>query len=90
MKNLRAHPQCFREGRRPERHDHEFLEVDRVVGMHAAVDDIHHRHRQEMGVGAADIPVERQRGGVGRRLGDREGGAEDGVGAEAGLVEGAV
>ncbi len=29
-----------------DRHDHEFLEVDRIVGVHAAVDDVHHRHRQ--------------------------------------------
>ena len=32
--------------RRADRHDHEFLEVDRIVGMHAAIDDVHHRHRQ--------------------------------------------
>jgi hypothetical protein len=32
--------------RRADRHDHEFLDVDRIVGMGAAVDDVHHRHRQ--------------------------------------------
>ncbi len=32
---------------RADRHDHEFLEVDRVVGVLAAVDDVHHRHRQD-------------------------------------------
>ena len=32
---------------RADRHDHEFLEIDRIVGMHAAVDDVHHRHRQQ-------------------------------------------
>jgi hypothetical protein len=40
-----------------DRHDHEFLNVDRVVGMFAAVDDVHHRHRQDAGRGAADIAV---------------------------------
>ena len=40
------------------RHDHEFLNVDRVVGMFAAVDDVHHRHRQHPGRGAADIAVQ--------------------------------
>jgi hypothetical protein len=30
-----------------DRHDHEFLDVDRVVGMRAAIDDVHHRHRQD-------------------------------------------
>jgi len=42
------------------RHDHEFLEVDGVVGMFAAIDDVHHRHRQDMGRDAADIAIERQ------------------------------
>ena len=46
--------------RRADRHDHEFLEVDRVVGMLAAVDDVHHRHRQDMRRDAADIAIERQ------------------------------
>ena len=35
---------------RPDRHDHELLEVDRVVGVDAAVDHVHHRHRQHVGV----------------------------------------
>ena len=30
---------------RPDRHDHELLEVDLVVGVHAAVEHVHHRHR---------------------------------------------
>jgi hypothetical protein len=30
----------------PDRHDHELLDVDAVVGMGAAVEDVHHRHRQ--------------------------------------------
>ena len=29
--------------------------------MRAAVEDVHHRHRQQVGVGAADVAVERQR-----------------------------
>ena len=68
--------------RRADRQDHEFLEVDRVVGMRAAIDDVHHRHRQDMRLDAADIAVERQAGGIRRRLGDGERHAEDGVGAE--------
>ena len=32
---------------RPTRHDHEFLEIDVVVGVLAAVEDVHHRHRQD-------------------------------------------
>ena len=78
------------EGVGADRHDHEFLEVDRVVGMGAAIDDVHHRHRQGAGRGAADIFVERQAGGLGRGLGDGERDAEDSVGAEAALVFRAV
>ncbi len=69
-----------------DRNDHELLEVDRVVGMGAAIDDVHHRNRQDMGVRTADIAVQRQTGGLGGSLGDGERHAEDGVGAEARLV----
>ena len=62
----------------------------RVVGVDAAVDDVHHRHRQDVGVGAADVAVQRQLQLVGGGLGDGEADAEDGVGAEPGLVVGAV
>ena len=58
--------------------------------MHAAVDDVHHRHRQDVGVGAADVAVQRDLQLVGGGLGDGQADAEDGVGAEAGLVVGAV
>src|SRR5690606_23849623 len=78
------------EGFRADRYDHEFLEVDRVVGMRSAIDDVHHRDRQNVRPGTSDIAVERQVGSLGRRLGDREGDAENGVGAEARLVRRAV
>src|SRR4051812_9212888 len=50
-----------------DRQLHEFLEVDRIDGMNAAVDDVYKRHRQEMGRDAADIAVERQPPRVGGR-----------------------
>ena len=34
-----------RKRRRADRHDHELLHVEAVVGVRAAVDDVHHRHR---------------------------------------------
>ena len=72
------------------RHGHELLQVDVVVGVLAAVHDVHHGHRQDVRVAAADVLIEgqphRRRGGVGH--GQR--GAEDGVGAELGLVGRAV
>ncbi len=87
VEDFRAHAHGLGEGLRPHRHDHELLEVDRVVGMGAAVDDVHHRHRQDMGDGAADIAGRAAgRASIGGGLGDRERHAEDGVGAEARLV----
>ena len=87
---LGAPAQRLGEARRADGHDHELLEVDRVVGVDATVDDVHHRHRQDVGIGPADVAVERDLQLVGGRLGDGEARAEDGVGAEAGLVVCAV
>ena len=39
-------------------HDHELLEIDGRVGVRAAVDDVHHRHRQDLGVRAAEVLVQ--------------------------------
>ncbi len=90
LEHLDADPQPLGEARRADRHDHEFLEVDGIVGVHAAVDDVHHRHRQQPRRGSAHVTVERQALGGGRRLGDRERDAEHGVGAEPALVGRAV
>ena len=56
------------ERRRAVRHDHELLQVERVVGVRAAVDDVHHRHRQRARAAAADVAVELQPELVGGRL----------------------
>ena len=88
--DLGAHAQGLLEARGADRHDHELLQVDVVVGVLAAVHDVHHRHRQLVRVAAADVLVQRQlerrRGGVG----DGQRHAEDGVGAQLGLVGRAV
>ena len=79
-----------RERRRAGGDDHELLEVDLVVGVRAAVEHVHHRHRQDAGVRAAEVAPQRH-AGVGRRgvrRGQRD--AEDRVGAQARLVRGAV
>ena len=58
--------------------------------MRSAVDDVHQRHGQDVGVASADPPVERQlRLGCGG-LRDRERDAEDRVCAEARLGRGPV
>ena len=58
--------------------------------MNAAVDDIHHRQRQDARRRAADIAIERQARRLGGRLGDRQRDAEDRIGAELRLVRRAV
>ena len=58
--------------------------------MHAAIDDVHHRHRQRPRRGTADIAVERHVEGFRRRLGAGQRHAEDGVGAQPALVRRAV
>ncbi len=88
--DLGARAQRLAEGRRADRRDHELLDVDVGVGVRAAVEDVHHRHRQQVGVGAADVAEQRQVGGLGGGPGDGERDAEDRVGAELGLVGGAV
>ena len=78
------------EGGRADRRDHELLDVDVGVGMRTAVEDVHHRDRQQVGVRAADVAIERETGRVGRGAGHRQGGAEDRVRAEVRLVGRAV
>ena len=85
-----AGAEAFGEGVEAPGLDHELLEIDIVVGVFAAVEDVHHGDRQSAGAGAAEIAVEREarRGGGG--FGDGHGDAEDGVGAEFGFVGGAI
>ena len=70
--------------------DHELLEVDRVVGVHAAVEHVQARHRQQVRLRPAQITPQRlpevRRGGAGGR--HRH--AEDRVRTEARLPRSAV
>ena len=45
VEDLGDHADALGEDLGPDRHDHEFLEVDLVVGVLAAVDDVGHRER---------------------------------------------
>ena len=65
--DLGAPAQRLGEGRRADRGDHELLDVDVGVGVRAAVEDVHHRHRQHVGVRAADVAEQRQVGATPRR-----------------------
>lgn len=58
--------------------------------MFAAIDDVHHRHRQDAGIGAADITVKRLRAGLGGGFRGGQRHAKDRVRAQPALVRGAV
>ncbi len=73
-----------------QRHHHEFLHVERVVGVGAAVDDVHHRGGQQAGRRAAEITIERHAAVLGSGVGHRHRDAEHGVRAKTFLVGSAV
>ena len=71
VENFGTVAQRLTQRRRTDRHDHEFLEVDRRVRVGTAIDDVHHRHRQNLRVGSAEVFVERHAELRGRGLGHR-------------------
>ena len=81
--DLRAHADRVRNGAGADRLDHELLDVDRIVGVHAAIDDVHHRHRQRARIDAADMAIQRNAEVLGRRLRHGKRHREDRVGAQA-------
>ena len=88
--DLGAPTQALGKARSTHGHDHELLEVNVIVGMHAAVEDVHHRCGQQMSVDAAQVLVQRQARRLGSGAGDGQRHAQDGVGTELGLVGGTV
>ena len=81
MINFNVHTQAFAEVGSPYRHNHKFLDIHVVVSMLAAVQDVHHRNRQFVGIGAAQILVQGQAHIIGSRFGYRHGYAQNGIGA---------
>ncbi len=49
VEDLGAAAEGVAEAVEAQRHDHELLDVDRVVGVLAAVEDVHHRRGQQPG-----------------------------------------
>src|SRR5215510_2815514 len=90
MEDFRAHTDCFRHVWSANGHDHEFLKVDIVVGMCAAIHDIHHRNRQHAGFHASDVPEKRQTMRLRGSARDSHGDTEHRVSAKLGLVLRAV
>ena len=83
--------QAFGEGGSAEGHDHEFLGIGGLPGgVRAAIEDVHHRDGQHMGIDAADVAVERQAEGIGGSFGNCQAGAQNGIGAQLGFIGGAV
>ena len=58
--------------------------------MGAAVEDIHHRDGQDMGIDTADIAVEGQSNSLCSSFGNSQRGAQDGIGAQFGFIGGAI
>ena len=90
VEDLRAPADRFRNRWRAQGRDHEFLEVDGVVGMRAAIDDVHHGHGQDAGIHAADIAIDRQIRRLACRLRNRQRNAEDRIRAKTAFVLRAV
>ncbi|MNE05923.1 hypothetical protein D3C80_984970 [compost metagenome] len=86
VEDFSPHAQGVREAVSAGRQDHELLNVDRIVSVSAAVDDVHHRGRQDAGRDAADVAIQRQIRADGASLGRGQRDAQDGVGAQASLV----
>ncbi len=87
---LGAPAQRLGKGRRPDRGNHELLDVDVCIGVRAAVDNVHHRYRQQMRAGTTEIAVQRQVRGFRGGPRNREAHPEDGVRPQAGLVRRSV
>ena len=86
VEHLGAPAHGFGQAVRTDRHYHEFLDIDRVVRVLAAIDDVHHRHGKNMRRYAADIAIERKTAGVRCSLRHGHARAEDRVRPDAALV----
>ena len=86
MERFDAGAQRFAERLEAGGDDHELLHVEVVVGVRAAVDDVHHRHRQRARARSAEVLKQRQARRLGCRAGDGQRHAEDRVRAEVAFV----
>jgi len=91
--DLSGHAHGLLEGGRTNREDHELLHGELVAGMGSAVDDVERWNRKEHLVMAREIcqvPVQGDALLGSPSLGHGKGDPKDGVGAELGLVLGAI
>ena len=90
MKNFRAHAKGGGKILRPGRYNHEFLYIDIIVGVLAAVQYVHHGHRQFSGVHTPYILKQRHIEILCRSFGHGQGDTQNGVGSELRFVWRAV
>ena len=86
MKHFNAPAQGFRKRFRANRHNHEFLKVNVVVGMGAAIEDIHHGHGKDICGCAAKITKQRKLVASCHGASSRHGNRENGICAESAFV----
>src|SRR5262245_24619410 len=90
VKRLGEHPDRVAERRRSQRHEHEFLEVESIGRVRAAIDDVRERHRQRVDGPGREVAVQREPSGHRRCARRRHRHAEQRVRPEARFVPCAV
>src|SRR5690606_16214582 len=90
MKHFHAHAERLPEGVGANRHDHEFLKIDLVVGMRPPVEDVHQGNGQRIGIDAPHVTVKRLAGFLRSGLGHRHGYTQNRIGAHFTFVFGTV
>ncbi len=90
VEHFRPPTQGFAETGSAYGHNHELLEINGIVRMFSAIEDVHHRNGQPMGMNAAQIAEQLYTVLLRSRFGTSQGYAQNGVGAEVPLVFRAV
>src|SRR5699024_3050124 len=86
VESFGTHPDGFANTLCPNWHDHEFLEVNLVVGVCPTVDDVHHWRWQDVRVEPAQVVVQWHLEFVSGSPGSSQGNSQDGVGPKLALV----
>jgi len=87
---LSAHSKTFLEAARTGGHDHEFLDINSIIRMLAAIHDVHHWHRHLLGIGTSQISIQRHMQRACRCPGCCHGHSQHSIGAEMRLILGTI
>jgi hypothetical protein len=60
MENLSTTAERFTKARGAERSDHKLLDIDVVIRMGSAIQNVHHRRRQHPCAWPAEVTIERE------------------------------